>query len=63
MLKLLTTPGGKKEQDAITEACRNLIKKIQIEIFETSIQLATDTGEFVNTSSEIGVGEFRLAKV
>ena len=41
--------GGKKEQDAITNACRNLIKQIQTEIFKTPNQLATDTGEFVNT--------------
>jgi hypothetical protein len=55
--------GGKKEQDAIIGACRNLIRQIQIEIFKIPKQLATDTGEFVNTSSEIGVGEFRLAKI
>ena len=55
--------GGKKEQDAITDACRCLIRQIQIDIFKTPKQIATDTGDFVNTSSEIGVGEFRLAKI
>ena len=48
--------GGKKEQDAITEACRKLIEQIQEQIFKTQIPSTENGDAFVNTVQEIGVG-------